>query len=98
MLEDIVVNLHSIKEFRNKVEYREVNVASCDEYNLWSQGDGRNIQKIIELLVVNNCDINRGLRVLREGTLVFEVVPLDSWVNPPDRRPEHLKKGASSDG
>lgn len=91
-MDNVVVVLDSIRKERNHQEYRMVGRARCEEFNLEVSGDGHNLRKLIHLLAENNCDISRGLEVRQGDTLCFVVVPLKSWLNPPDRRPDHLKK------
>ncbi len=89
---NILIELDSVRKDSNKSEYRNVNRAVCREFGLEVIGDGPIIKKLLKDLDEHNCDISRGVEIRRSGVLCFNVVPLNLWINPPDRRPEWLKE------
>lgn len=89
---NIVVQLDSYKKYTNGSEYVMYPRATCEEFNVVVDGYGGIVKGIARRLAEQNCDIRRGFEVRRGCTLCFNIVPLDSWVNPIDRRPEHLRR------
>ena len=88
---NVVVQLDSYKKYTNGSEYVKYPRATCEEFGIVVDGYGQIVKGIARRLADENCDINRGFEVRRGDTLCFTIVPLDSWVNPPDRSPEHLR-------
>lgn len=92
MIKPITVELGSTIKRKNSSEYTRVNFIYCREYNLSIAGNGRIVEQMAKLLAENKCDISRPYEVLRGDTRVWSLVPLKWWLNPPDKRPENLRK------
>lgn len=66
--------------------------AVCDEFNIMIDGYGDLENRMASILHDEKADISRGLEFRRGDTPTFKVMPLNSWVNRPDNRPEYLKR------
>ena len=91
-MQNVVVKLDAVKKRTNKSEYHTVCRATCDEFGLVVVGYGKIVRQIARDLAEKNCDISRGFEVRRGDTVCFDIVPLNAWVNPPNRMPEHLRE------
>ena len=94
-MSNILIELDTVRKYRNKEEYRPVGRAICKEFGIEVTNVDKMITKVVKLLGEKKCDIQRGLEVRRGDTLCFEVMPLKQWLFPTDKRPEHLKRKRS---
>lgn len=93
MTDNVVCYLDSVVKHKNVNEHRRVPRITCPEFDIEIVGVEGCVRKMASILVEKNCQISRGYAVYRGDTLVFNVVPLNSWVNGEDRRPPQFRKG-----
>lgn len=88
------IELDTVRKYRTKQEYRQINRATCGELSV--EGDGWNIHKLCQLLAENN-PRNTVVEVYRGGTLCFTPEALEKWASGKfgkGDQPEHLRKEA----
>jgi hypothetical protein len=86
----IRVELDSVKKCRGLTEYHWIPRARVGDLEV--VGFGEVIKQVLTLFHENNPGINSQVEVYRGDTLCFMPMALNSWLFPPDRRPEWLKK------
>lgn len=93
-MNEITVVLDTVKKTRGKLEWRDVNRATC-EYNgttYTKTGDGSNIKTILREIADAGCDMTTVVHVMRGTSVVFMPASLHSWVGKRNNQPEWLKK------
>ena len=83
------------KKYRNAQEYRTVPVVTCEEFDLRVTGDGFVVKQMAQALKEAGADLARPFCAFNGNKPAFTPVPLSRWTDPPDRRPDHLKRKGS---
>jgi hypothetical protein len=81
----IIIQLDSVKKYRNKSEWRPVNRASTTYKDTYIEvvGDGHVILQILDrLYTFYNCPITAYVEVRRGEMPVFKSMPLNQWLFP----------------
>ena len=69
------IELDSVRRYKNKSEWRNVNRATCGD--IVSVGDGDNIRKVCKELVISG--YSGPVEVWRGSTPVFGAIPAKTW-------------------
>jgi hypothetical protein len=93
-METIRVELDAVRKYRNASEWRTQQRARIGE-DIEVVGDGEVIKPALRAYAEKNPQISGQVEVWRGDTLCFIPKALNLWVNPPDRRPDHLKRKAA---
>lgn len=92
---NLVIELDTKKIYldRSKRTWHFASRARLPEYKLERVGeDIDKFKKMCREAISLGCDPERLVEIKRGDMVCFKLAAVDAWANPPDRRPESLKK------
>jgi hypothetical protein len=90
-METIKIELDAVRKYRNASEWRTQQRARIGD-DIEVVGDGEIIKPALRAYSEKNPRFIGQVEVWRNGTMVFITCGINQWLNPPDRRPDHLKR------
>jgi hypothetical protein len=85
------IELDTVRKYRNDKEWRNVNRATCGQYE--ATGDGKVIEQISRAMMENG--ETGQVEVWRAGTMCFAATPVEIWASGKagkQEQPAHLRK------